>query len=318
MKTSKTEDILFECMCNIGLKPKRQYLISKHHPDFAFPKEKLVVEVDGPHHRTRTEIERDEKRRDVAENLGWSVKRFTAEEVYENPEKIAWKIKFILDKINEKIIKQENLIPYTNKKEKSMLKIRRDSKKEEERKGKSKKIVIAFCIIFIILSIFLASKYIPQSKPKDIGLNEDAGVKSAVNLTMDNSIIHTAEMDSLCLSVCGSSKIYENNVYPATNIFLCYCGNGYFLFDLRTKAQISKEESIARNEYYSENENFNEEEKINNLKKLCVEGCYPRSYLSIFSSDNDILICSCGFELPDPNLNPQYNLSTGEWIRKNS
>ena len=76
----------------MGLKPERQYPISKHRVDFAFPKEKLVIEVDGPHYRTREEIQRDEKRRDVAENLGWRVKRFTAEETFDNTEEVARRI----------------------------------------------------------------------------------------------------------------------------------------------------------------------------------------------------------------------------------
>lgn len=95
---SKVEDMLFESMKKIRLKPVRQHLISKMHVDFAFPDKKIAIEVDGPHHRTRQEIERDEKRRDVAENLGWRVKRFTAEEVFEDPEKIAWKISNTVNK----------------------------------------------------------------------------------------------------------------------------------------------------------------------------------------------------------------------------
>lgn len=96
-KISRTEDILFESMNKIGLYPKRQYPISKHHVDFAFPEQKLIIEVDGwEYHKDRKQREIDEKRRDIAENLGWRVKRFTAEEVYENPENVAWKIYQIL------------------------------------------------------------------------------------------------------------------------------------------------------------------------------------------------------------------------------
>jgi very-short-patch-repair endonuclease len=98
-KISKTEDRLYEAMLSIGLKPERQYPISKMKVDFAFLKEKLVIEVDGwEYHKNRKQREIDEKRRDIAENLGWKVKRFTAEEVYENSEKIAWRIYQILGK----------------------------------------------------------------------------------------------------------------------------------------------------------------------------------------------------------------------------
>ena len=105
-KPSKTEDILFESMKNLGLKPDRQYPISKHHVDFAFPREKLIVEVDGwQYHKSREQREIDEKRRDIAENLGWRVKRFTAEEVYDNPELITWRIKELLGKAKNSNLK---------------------------------------------------------------------------------------------------------------------------------------------------------------------------------------------------------------------
>ena len=95
--SSKTEDLLYEAMHSIGLYPQRQYLISKHRVDFAFPQYKLAIEIDGPHHRNFSQIEIDKKRRDVAENLGWTVRRFSAERAYNNPQDIAWEIKHLLE-----------------------------------------------------------------------------------------------------------------------------------------------------------------------------------------------------------------------------
>src|SRR3989344_517674 len=96
-KPSKSEDKLYDLLLSKGLRPERQYLISNHRVDFAFPKEKLIVEVDGKHHRTPEEISRDEKRRDVAENLGWSVKRFPAETVWNNTEDVVKRITSLLN-----------------------------------------------------------------------------------------------------------------------------------------------------------------------------------------------------------------------------
>jgi len=172
-KVSKTEEILFEAMEYIGLNPKRQYLISKHHVDFAFPERLLVVEVDGIHHRTREEVERDEKRRDVAENLGWRVKRFTAEEVYENPTKIAWKIKNLLSpsliKSQKKISarKKPKIRQAKRKKRKSIEKPREKPitpkepkitiipKKPEKKSEHEEKSRIHFPLFFVFIGIFL-------------------------------------------------------------------------------------------------------------------------------------------------------------------
>lgn len=100
MKVSKTEDILYDALNKIGLYPKRQYPISDHHVDFAFPEDKLVIEVDGPDHLTEKQKEIDERRRDIAENLGWKVRRFNAKEVYEKTGETADKIKWMLTRNN--------------------------------------------------------------------------------------------------------------------------------------------------------------------------------------------------------------------------
>jgi very-short-patch-repair endonuclease len=97
-KYSKTELILQNEMNLIGLKAESQYPISRMHVDFAFPEKKLVVEVDGPYKRNRQGEEIKNRRRSVCESLGWKVLNYTAEEVYENPSLIAYKIKKALER----------------------------------------------------------------------------------------------------------------------------------------------------------------------------------------------------------------------------
>lgn len=157
-KSSKTEDILYEAMLDIGLRPRRQYPISRHHVDFAFPKQKLIIEVDGwEYHKDRKQREIDEKRRDIAENLGWRVKRFTAEEVYEDPRSIAWKVHNLLKdkksikdynyKLKDKFYKEDYSSEVLNNYNKNL---------KHKRKSKIDKIVKISVIIGVII-IFIWS-----------------------------------------------------------------------------------------------------------------------------------------------------------------
>ena len=69
-KVSKTEDVLFEAMRSIGLNPERQYPISRMKVDFAFIKERLVVEVDGAYKRTKEGMKTLFERRRACEKEG--------------------------------------------------------------------------------------------------------------------------------------------------------------------------------------------------------------------------------------------------------
>lgn len=98
-KVSKTEIILLKELNRIGLFPETQYPISKMHVDFAFPKQKLVIEVDGAYKRNSTGMKTLFERKRVCEEHGWKVENFTAEETYSDPQKIAWRIKGMLKKL---------------------------------------------------------------------------------------------------------------------------------------------------------------------------------------------------------------------------
>lgn len=91
-----TENKLYEAMLKLGLKPEPQYRISQMTVDFAFPDDKIAVEINGIHHRTEHQQTVDKKRWFVLNNLGWKRITYQAEWVYNNPDKYAQKIKEVI------------------------------------------------------------------------------------------------------------------------------------------------------------------------------------------------------------------------------
>jgi very-short-patch-repair endonuclease len=61
--------------------PMRRYFY-----DFAFIKEKIDVEVDGPFHLFEERMASDKRRDKFSMDNGWTVMRFTAKKVIENPQ----------------------------------------------------------------------------------------------------------------------------------------------------------------------------------------------------------------------------------------
>jgi len=51
-----SEEWLWRCLCGkqLGAVFKRQYPVGKYIADFAAPRAKLIIEVDGPHHAARS------------------------------------------------------------------------------------------------------------------------------------------------------------------------------------------------------------------------------------------------------------------------
>jgi len=99
---SKVEEKLYENLEAIGLHPKIHYPISDMHVDFAFPEHKIAVEVDGKQHEGETQRYSDNERLAILQQLGWVVRRVTAEEVYRDPKKTAYKIKYFVKGIRER------------------------------------------------------------------------------------------------------------------------------------------------------------------------------------------------------------------------
>ena len=65
--------------------------------DFAYPRVKLAIEVDGyAHHRTKEQMQRDLDRQNVLVSLGWTLLRFTWHDVVKRPEYVAAQILRVL------------------------------------------------------------------------------------------------------------------------------------------------------------------------------------------------------------------------------
>ncbi len=88
-----TENRLYKAMKIMGLKPKPQFTISQMTVDFAFPEEKIVIEVEGEHHNNYEQKITDKKRFFVLQRLGWKVKSFRAATCYNKPRAVAYVIK---------------------------------------------------------------------------------------------------------------------------------------------------------------------------------------------------------------------------------
>ncbi len=94
-----TENKLFKTMNKIGLSPEPQYKISNMTVDFAFPYERVVIEVNGPHHDTEEQRKKDKKRLYVLNSLGWTRRTYGANSVHKDSRRVAKKIqKLILKK----------------------------------------------------------------------------------------------------------------------------------------------------------------------------------------------------------------------------
>lgn len=86
-----------------GYKFRRQHPIGSYFADFVCPKHKLVIEIDGISHvgRERQDAARD----DFLLESGFSVVRFTDEQVHSNPDRVASDILSVL--VSSKIKQSE-------------------------------------------------------------------------------------------------------------------------------------------------------------------------------------------------------------------
>ena len=87
------ENKLYDALIRSGLEPQQQYKVSLMAVDFAFPKIRLVIEINGPHHQIDKFKKQDGRRYYKLKKFHWKKITVLAEEVYEDPDKVANYIK---------------------------------------------------------------------------------------------------------------------------------------------------------------------------------------------------------------------------------
>ena len=76
-----------------GHKFRRQHAIGPYFADFACDQLRLVVEIDGGVHRLEDVMMRDRQRQQALEALGWTVLRFTNDQIFGAPENLVEAVK---------------------------------------------------------------------------------------------------------------------------------------------------------------------------------------------------------------------------------
>ena len=96
---TKAESVIWEYLRNkkTGYKIRRQHIVGYYIPDFLCLSKKLIIEIDGKIHLKQKEA--DLSRTEALNDLGFKIIRFTNEEILNNPEMVAQKIKERLDSI---------------------------------------------------------------------------------------------------------------------------------------------------------------------------------------------------------------------------
>jgi very-short-patch-repair endonuclease len=98
---TEAEKIIWQFLKNkqTGFRIRRQHIIDDFIVDFVCLTKHLVIEIDGKIHLYQKEY--DDMRSARLNELNFKVIRFTNEEVFENPEKVANQIKLILESIQD-------------------------------------------------------------------------------------------------------------------------------------------------------------------------------------------------------------------------
>jgi very-short-patch-repair endonuclease len=104
-----SEKILWNKLRNkqiLNLRFLRQYGIGSYVLDFYCPKLRLAVEVDGPNHLVKSQIEYDKVRQETIENVSVTFLRFTNNMVLENIKQVVKEIKNKCVELTEKELYQ--------------------------------------------------------------------------------------------------------------------------------------------------------------------------------------------------------------------
>lgn len=81
----------------LGVKFLRQHAILDFIADFVCISKKLIIEIDGEYHLTELQQQEDTKRSDRLESMGYTIIRFTNEQVLYDTKNVVNKIKQIIN-----------------------------------------------------------------------------------------------------------------------------------------------------------------------------------------------------------------------------
>lgn len=90
-----TETIMWQALRakQLGVSFRRQHAIGDFIADFVCISHHLVIEIDGGYHDNPSQIQEDATRTAILSRLGYTVLRYTNEQVYENLEEVLEDIK---------------------------------------------------------------------------------------------------------------------------------------------------------------------------------------------------------------------------------
>ncbi|MDO9154911.1 MAG: class I tRNA ligase family protein [Paludibacter sp.] len=113
---TEPESILWEMLRTkkTGYKFRRQHPVDQFIPDFVCLEKKLIVEVDGDYHLSEEQIELDNARTEILENLGYKIIRFSNKDVKSSPQYVVEKIKSIILNLDVSLISEtsnQNAVP---------------------------------------------------------------------------------------------------------------------------------------------------------------------------------------------------------------
>ena len=112
MFMTEAEQLLWKLLRGkgIGYKFRRQHIIGEYIVDFANLHYKLVIEVDGKYHFKGDQPVSDEIRTADLNRMGYTVIRFTNDEVLNNIHQVEWQIKNVIKKMEISYPKKETSV----------------------------------------------------------------------------------------------------------------------------------------------------------------------------------------------------------------
>lgn len=96
---TEAESVLWNYIRNkaLGTKFLRQHILGDYIGDFVSVEHKIVIEVDGGYHLQDGQIVKDYHRTEFLEHMGYTVVRFSNEEVLMDTDNVIRKIKDIIN-----------------------------------------------------------------------------------------------------------------------------------------------------------------------------------------------------------------------------